>query len=167
MKNVIFDLDLTLVDSSIAEDERKNRNWSRVYALIPEFYIYDGLNEVFRFIRLNTIRVCIVSTAPSSYVRKVVDYFNIPFNFIIGYQDVKPIKPHPAPMLLALQLLESTNDNVVSFGDRVIDLESSFKAGIYSVGCSWGSKEDVSLRNSTFANSIIDYPREMIDFILD
>ena len=34
---VIFDLDQTLIDSSIAETERKRRNWKGVYELIPKF----------------------------------------------------------------------------------------------------------------------------------
>lgn len=61
MKNVIFDLDMTLVDSSIAESARKQRNWPLVYSMIPSFTLYSGMGEVFDFIRNNNIRVAIVS----------------------------------------------------------------------------------------------------------
>ena len=37
---LIFDLDMTLVDSSIAETARKNRRWGDVYNLIPQFTLY-------------------------------------------------------------------------------------------------------------------------------
>ena len=34
-KAVIFDLDLTLVDSSLSESARRIRDWKTVYTLIP------------------------------------------------------------------------------------------------------------------------------------
>ena len=72
----------------------------------------------------------------------------MPIDFIVGYHDAKPIKPSPAPMLKALQLLESTPGNAVSFGDRGIDILSSKGAGILSVACVWGTKEAELLRAS-------------------
>jgi HAD superfamily hydrolase (TIGR01549 family) len=167
MKNVIFDLDLTLVDSTIAEEELKKRNWTRVDFFMPDFVLYKGLYDVFKYIRNFNIQVCIVSTAPKPYIEKVVRQFNIPCNFIVGYYDAKPIKPHPSPMLRALEHLQSSKVDVVSFGDQVIDLESSHRAGIYSIGCTWGSKETDLLRNSAYTNYIIDHPREIIDFIIE
>lgn len=35
MKNIIFDLDLTLVDTTICEPSRHERNWQQTYNLIP------------------------------------------------------------------------------------------------------------------------------------
>ena len=61
MKSIIFDLDLTLVDSTIAESARKAKDWQLVYSLIPQFSIYDGLENVFDIIRKHDIKVCIVS----------------------------------------------------------------------------------------------------------
>ena len=88
----IFDLDLTLVDSTIAESYRRSRNWAAVYSLIPQFTVYDGFDEVFDFIKQNGIKVGIVSTGPSVYVQKVVDHFRFPVDFIVGYHDA-PGKP--------------------------------------------------------------------------
>ena len=85
--SVIFDLDLTLVDSSIAEEARQGRNWPLVYSLIPQFTLYDGMRDVFDFIRNAGIEVAIVSTAPSIYVRKVIDHFSIPVHTVIGYDE--------------------------------------------------------------------------------
>lgn len=46
MCKVIFDLDLTLVVSSIAEETRRGINWPPVYSLYPRFKLYDGRQEV-------------------------------------------------------------------------------------------------------------------------
>lgn len=148
MRKIIFDLDLTLVDTSIVEQYRKTREWEKVYSLIPQCSVYDGLNEVFDIIRKHNIQTCIVSTSPRPYIERIINYFNLPINSIVAYHDAKPIKPHPAPMLKALELLGCTPEEAISFGDRVIDIQSSNAAGIESVACFWGTKEKSKLLHS-------------------
>ncbi len=149
MKGIIFDLDLTLVDSTIAENARSHRDWQHVYSLIPQFCLYPGVDEVFRYIRSNRQRlaIAIVSTAPSSYVSRVVNYFNMPIDTIIGYHDATR-KPSPAGMILAMQRMGTLPEDTISFGDRAIDIQASKAAGIKSIACTWGTKEAFLLRQS-------------------
>lgn len=70
MKSVIFDLDLTLVDTTCLEFLRHNRNWQEAYKRIPETAMYDGMNEVLEVIRTHHIPCAIVSTSPRPYVEK-------------------------------------------------------------------------------------------------
>lgn len=163
MKSIIFDLDLTLVDSTIAEEARSRRNWQLVYSLIPRFSLYPGMENVFQYIRSNEIKVAIVSTAPSVYVQRVVNYFNIPVNTIIGYHDA-PRKPSPAGMHLAMQRLNSVPSETISFGDRAIDILASKNAGIYSVACIWGTKERQQLLSS-MPDNVINTPIEINSLI--
>ena len=97
-KNIIFDLDLTLVDTTLAEPYRSKRDWNGAYSVLPQCTVYEGLDEIFDIIRKFGIKTCIVSTSPRTYVEKVVQQFNLPINHIVAYHDAKPIKPHPAPM---------------------------------------------------------------------
>lgn len=163
-KGIIFDLDLTLVDTTKVESARHERNWQLAYSLIPECYVYDGLDEVFGIIRRFNIQTCIVSTSPKPYIEKIVKHFQLPIKYIIGYHDAKPIKPHPAPMVKALELLELPNEECISFGDRAIDIESSNAANIESVACFWGTKEKKLLLNSNYKHAIIK-PNEIITLI--
>lgn len=164
MRKIIFDLDLTLVDTTIIEQARHDRNWNLAYSLIPNCMLYDGLQEVFEIIRQHNVDTCIVSTSPSAYVEKVVNHFNIPVKHIVGYHDAKPIKPHPAPMLKALELLGCSAENAISFGDRLIDIQSSNSAGIESIACFWGTKEKQLLLHSGYKHAIIK-PNEIITLI--
>lgn len=164
MKSVIFDLDLTLVDTSALEELREKREWSTVYSLIPSTSLYDGLRDVLNIIQKHNICVAIVSTSPSSYIEKIVDYHKIPAQYIIGYHDAKPIKPHPAPMLKALELLGCSAKEAISFGDRVIDIQASNAAGIESVACFWGTKEKSDLLRSDYSHAIIR-PDEILTLI--
>lgn len=163
-KNIIFDLDLTLVDTTICEQGRHDRNWSLVYSLIPQCSVYEGLENVFEIIRKHDIMTCIVSTSPRIYVEKIVQQFNLPIKHIVAYHDAKPIKPHPAPMLKALELMDCNAKNAISFGDRVIDIQSSNSAGIESVACFWGTKERVELVKSDYTHAIIK-PNEILTMI--
>ena len=165
MKGIIFDLDLTLVDSTIAEEARSRRDWQRVYSLIPQFKLYPGIESVFEYIRTNRDRVAvaIVSTAPSSYVGRVVNHFNIPVDTIVGYHDAQR-KPSPAGMYLAMQRMGVNASETVSFGDRAIDIHASNAAGIKSVACLWGTKEEVILRASG-ASSFAESPNDILIYL--
>lgn len=161
---VIFDLDLTLVDTTLAEPYRSKRDWNGAYAVLFQCTVYDGLEQVFNVIRKYNIHTCIVSTSPRTYVEKVVQQFNLPVNYIVAYHDAKPIKPHPAPMLKALEFLHCRPIDAISFGDRAIDIQSSNGAGIESVACFWGTKEKKELLNSGYSHAIIK-PHEILTLI--
>lgn len=163
MRKIIFDLDLTLVDSSIAEEARIRRNWPLVRSLIPKFKIYDGLQDVFDFIRSNGIEVAIISTAPSSYVWSVTSYFKIPVHTVIGFHDAAR-KPSPEGMIKAMNLMNASSKEMISFGDRSIDILASKAAGIKSVGCLWGTKEEKRLISSR-PDIILQYPSGIIGLL--
>lgn len=164
MKNIIFDLDLTLVDTTPLESYRHNKDWNGAYQNIHLCKLYDGMENIFNIIRNHNIKTCIVSTAPKTYVEKVAAHFQIPYNVIVGYHDAKPIKPHPAQMFKALELLGVEAKNTISFGDRVIDIQSSNAAGVESVACFWGTKEKKELLRSGYSHAIIK-PEEIFTLI--
>ena len=164
MKSIIFDLDMTLIDSSISESARRKRDWPEVYSLIPMFNLYPGMNEVFTYIRQNRNKVAIVSTAPRPYVERVCRQFNIPYDASFGYHDCGRIKPAPDGMIRALSAIGSLACETFSFGDRVIDIQASNAAGITSIACLWGTKESSALASS-HPSYIITSPLEILDII--
>lgn len=164
MKSVIFDLDLTLIDTSCLEQFRHNRQWSEAYANIPNTSMYDGIGNVLDIIREHSIPCAIVSTSPRPYVEKIVAHYNLPVQHIVSYHDAKPIKPHPAQMLKALELMGKSAKEAISFGDRAIDIQASNAAGIESVACFWGTKEKGELLHSGYSHAIVR-PDEILTLI--
>lgn len=154
MRDIIFDLDMTLVDSSIAEYARKRREWQNVYSMIPRFLLYPGMDSVFSFIRENGNKVAVVSTSPRPYVERVCRYFDIPTNVILGYHDCGRIKPAPDGFFRAMSALNISPDNTISFGDRAIDIEAANAAGVISVACLWGTNEFDALISSNPTHTI-------------
>lgn len=164
MKSIIFDLDLTLIDTTILEPLRHSRQWQEAYRRIPETTMYEGISQVLDIIRKHNIPCAIVSTSPRPYVEKIVEHFNLPVQHIVSYHDAKPIKPHPAQMLKALELMGKNAKEVISFGDRVIDIQASNAAGIESVACFWGTKEKSELLHSDYSHAIVK-PDEILTLI--
>ena len=164
MKSVIFDLDLTLIDTTCLEQFRHNRQWQEAYANIPNTSMYEGIFSILEIIRKHKITTAIVSTSPRPYVEKIVSYYNIPAQHIVSYHDAKPIKPHPAQMLKALELMGVQAKDTISFGDRVIDIQASNAAGIESVACFWGTKEKGELLRSGYSHAIVK-PEEILTLI--
>lgn len=164
VKSIIFDLDMTLVDSSIAEQARRDREWRQVYNLIPNFCLYNGLDLVFDYINAQNIKVAIVSTSPRAYIKQVCEYFQIPFDYIIGYHDAKPIKPHPAPIYKALTLLETPAEHSIALGDKATDIIAAHRAKVTAIACTWGSGDMEKLFNSQ-PNYILYTPTEIINII--
>lgn len=164
MKGVIFDLDLTLVDTSVLENARKMRNWYEAYRLIPYTSMYTGILEVLNFIKAHGIKMAIVSSSPRPYVERIVSHYQIPASFIVGYHDAHPIKPHPAPMLKALELMNEKAEDVLSFGDRAIDMIASKRAGIKAIACLWGTKERNMLLGTGY-DQVISSPLEILTCI--
>lgn len=164
IKGVIFDLDLTLVDTTLLENARKTRNWHEAYRLIPYTSIYAGIQKVLDYINAQGIKMAIVSSSPRPYVERIVGYYQIPASFIVGYHDAHPVKPHPAPMLRALKLMNEKAEDVLSFGDRAIDMIASKKAGIKAIACLWGTKERSMLLETAY-DQAISSPLEILPYL--
>ncbi|EIY18795.1 HAD hydrolase, family IA [Phocaeicola dorei CL02T00C15] len=157
-------MDLTLVDTTCLEESRHSRNWNQAYNLIPQTTMYDGIAEVLEIIRKNNIKTTIVSTSPRPYIERLIKYYDIPAQYIVGYHDAQPIKPHPAPMLKALEMMGVSAKETISFGDRAIDIQASNAAEIESVACFWGTKERSALLRSGYSHAIIN-PKEILTLI--
>jgi phosphoglycolate phosphatase-like HAD superfamily hydrolase len=144
---LIFDLDQTLIDSSLAEPYRKPSKWGMAYQQIPHFTLYDGIQKVLNHLAEKEIPYCIVTSSPSTYCSKVCAFWEIRSENMICYHDTPSgqKKPHPAPILLALNKLQIDAKNALSFGDRDIDIISSNNAGVGSVACLWGASDTHTL----------------------
>lgn len=69
------------------------------------------------------------------------------FDVIVSADDVVNPKPHPEPILKALDMLKITPEQAIYVGDSLFDIDSSQQAGVRIIGVSWGarSREDLML----------------------
>jgi HAD superfamily hydrolase (TIGR01509 family) len=160
---VIFDLDLTLIDSNIAEPFRKKRDWSNVYKLIPKFTIYDGILDLLVYLNQQRIPLCLVTSSPRPYCEKVMKHFGLRFNYMVSYHDTNNHKPHPEPIKLAIRHLNIEQKNCYALGDHPNDLEAARAAGTISVGCLWGAHNPELIINSK-PDLIFKTPQKALEY---
>ncbi len=118
------------------------------------------LNDAIQCLKLASTfaRLGIVTTKTTQYTTPILKNMDILkyFEVIIGRQEVIHPKPHPEPILKAMQLMNINNKNynIYMVGDTKLDLIAANDAGVNSVGvlCGYGSLKNMS----KYSNMIYD-----------
>jgi pyrophosphatase PpaX len=58
---------------------------------------------------------------------------------VVGMEDTTAHKPDPAPLLLAVEKLNSSRSDAVYVGDAVVDVRAAQAAGLDSIAVTWGA----------------------------
>jgi phosphoglycolate phosphatase len=82
----------------------------------------------------------VVTTKTSKYTKLLLEKFGILelFGAVIGREDVEHLKPHPEPVLKAMELLNSSPTSTFMIGDTCLDMESAKRAGAIGIGVKTG-----------------------------
>lgn len=139
---VIFDLDQTIIDSSIAYYERRNRNWNNVYSLIPQMQPYHGVIKLIRKLIEIGVEVAIVTSSPRPYCIKVLNFLKISTSDVIAvcYHDTDKHKPDPEPITYAISKMKNQEGKkIIAIGDEEKDVIAANAAGIISILGFWGN----------------------------
>jgi len=85
------------------------------------------------------------------------------FSVIIAYNDVPrgKKKPNPYPIHLAMQWAEIPENQMVYIGDAPSDIQAAKRAGVTSVGVTWGLYE-VSVISYEEPDYLIENPEELL-----
>ncbi len=62
------------------------------------------------------------------------------FDVLIGLDDVENAKPHPEPILKAMNLLHANPMTTLMVGDNYHDIEAGHNAGVKTAGVAWSLK---------------------------
>lgn len=68
------------------------------------------------------------------------------FDAVVGDDDMRPLKPHPAPVLEACRLLDVPPQRAIMVGDTTFDVGAGVGAGTWTVGVLWGIHDAARLR---------------------
>lgn len=95
-------------------------------------------------------RLGIVTTKTTKYTIPLLEDMGLLqyFEIIIGRQEVKNPKPHPEPILKAMESLNVSTDDydIFMIGDTKLDLIAAKEADIYGIGvlCGYGEQEELA-----------------------
>ena len=95
----------------------------------------EAVKEAASFARLG-----IVTTKTGLYSRELMEHFGLMeyFEVLIGREHVENPKPHPEPILKAIEQMSGGAESVWMIGDTCLDIESSKRAGIECVAVTSG-----------------------------
>jgi DNA processing protein len=129
-KAFLFDLDQTLVDSSLLESMRSSRNWKEVLSNLDLVKPVAGVTEFLNSLKSQGIQCGLVTSSPKHYASAICRKLNWDFDVIVAYHDTKRHKPEPEPLLKAIELLNFDNEDVIYIGDDIKDKQASVAANI-------------------------------------
>jgi ATP-dependent DNA helicase RecQ len=157
IKAIIFDLDLTIFNSTPLKDLMSNRNWDLVYKNIPNCKFYDNSINTIKHLRNNGIKVVIFTNSPKKYVSEVLNFGSIEVDYIISYYDVQNHKPHPEGVYKTMQNFSLSNKELLYIGDSNIDYETAKNARVSYFNVEWGETtyQDINKVNYTNFFSIL------------
>jgi phosphoglycolate phosphatase-like HAD superfamily hydrolase len=134
---VVFDLDDTLVDTQSIRSLREERKWALARSSVSKTLIFPGIAEIISLCEHRDLPVAVVTNSPSVYALAVLEHHGLTPTATVCYHDTKRHKPHPDPILHALEISGIDAEGAIGVGDSLIDHLSYQSAGLVSVGAGW------------------------------
>ena len=167
MPAFIFDLDMTLLDSSLLEPIRKQLRWKQVESHIGsvEPFRVGSLSphELPQRLKEKGHEIAIVTSAPRRYAKQLIKHFNITSDVLVAWDDTEHHKPDPAPIEMALDQLGVDAEHAYFVGDSIEDVEASYHAGVVSIGAGWGVRNYEEF-SSAAPDILLCKPRSLLRF---
>ncbi|MGB0652711.1 MAG: HAD family hydrolase [Thermoplasmatota archaeon] len=101
---------------------------------------YPGVRETIEALHQEGRQQAIVTTKGEEEAKELLANLDFahPFGAIVGDDDVRPIKPDPAPVYAACGRLGQQPDVAVMIGDTIYDVAAGKAAGAAAIGVTWG-----------------------------
>lgn len=162
---IIFDFDLTLVDTKPMEALRRARNWDAVMAHASGLEVYDGIHELLADLDARQQTLAIVTKSPDMVPRYFVERYQWPIRIVLGYHQVRRRKPDPEGLLLAMQRAGAEPEGTFHVGDQPEDTEAARAAGVTAIGAGWGIADTRELAASK-PDRLFRRVREIREYLL-
>lgn len=155
-----------------AFDEERAEELVRVYRehnepLHDDLVAFEGIERVLDRLRAEGRQLGIVTAKR----RKTVDlaFAILPleryFDSVVTSEQTEHHKPHPEPVLTALDRLGSTPEEAAFVGDSPFDMGAGKAAGVFTVAVSWGKIHSVERLRETGADTVVHSPEQLLDVL--
>jgi pyrophosphatase PpaX len=135
--------------------------------LHAELQSFAGIEPVLDELRAEGRRLAIVTAKR----RKTVDlaFAVLPleryFDAVVTSESTARHKPHPDPVLAALELLDSRPEEAAFVGDSPYDVGAGKAAGVFAVAVSWGKIHPEERLLAAGADIVVRSPEELLDVL--
>ena len=163
---IIFDFDLTLVNTQPTEKLRSERKWKDVMAQAGKLEVYSGITELLKELAARNQTLGIVTNSPDMAPHYLIKQHEWPIEIVLGYHQVSRKKPDPEGLFLAMKRAGANPDNTFHVGDQPEDTEASRAANVTSIGAGWGLVDTRFLQASA-PDHFFASVDELRDFLLE
>jgi pyrophosphatase PpaX len=161
-----------IYDQMRAFDEERAEELVRVYRehnepLHDELVAFEGIERVLQQLKAEGRQLGIVTAKR----RRTVDlaFAILPleryFDAVVTAEQTEHHKPHPEPVLTALDRLHAKPAEAAFVGDSPFDMGAGKAAGVFTVGVSWGKIHPVERLLETGADTVVHLPEELLDVL--
>jgi len=104
--------------------------------------VFPTVEETLQQLKASGKKLAVVSAKMRDGVELALEMTNLRqyFEVIVSVDDVEKPKPHPEPVLKALEQLGGNKEAALMVGDNSHDIESGNNAGVKTVGVKWSVK---------------------------
>jgi phosphoglycolate phosphatase len=129
-------------------------------------HLYPGIEEMLDCLYSRNIQMAILSNKPQEFTDVMVSRYLSKWHFevIAGAVPSIPKKPDPAMAQQICEKMSLLPSQCVFLGDSEIDIKTAHRAGMFSVGATWGFRSAQELISSG-ARTLITYPSELLKLI--
>lgn len=129
---------------------------------------YPGIPELLSNLKDNGLSLAVASNKYESAVVKIINHFfgENYFDVVMGNVEGLPRKPDPSIIFSILLKHPTPKSEVMFIGDSGIDIETGKRAGVESIGVTWGFRSKYELRQAC-ADHIVSSPEEILNFLED
>ncbi|WP_276356023.1 pyrophosphatase PpaX [Cohnella caldifontis] len=112
--------------------------------------LFPGVAEVVPVLKREGIKLGIVTTKMRASTERALRLFGLwdQMDAIVTLDDVEHAKPHPEPVLKAMEAVGAKASGTIMVGDSAVDIESAIRAGAVPVGVAWSLKGEAVLRDA-------------------
>lgn len=164
-----------LLERALPEAERTPENVDLLRTHFKEYYgshladntvPYPGIPELLAQLRDRGVNVAVASNKYQAAVDRLIrDFFpTVEWAAIEGQKEGVPVKPDPSIVFEILGKCPTPKDDVIYIGDSGVDMETAYRAGVTSIGVTWGFRPESELREH-YANHIVSSPAEILPLL--
>jgi phosphoglycolate phosphatase len=127
---------------------------------------YPGIAAMLSELQSRGIKLAVLSNKPHEHTRQMIEkLFGMDlFDAVIGQRPDIPLKPDPASALEIAKMLGLEPSQLAMVGDTAMDMQTGRKAGMATVGVTWGFRDRRELIDNG-GEHIIDEPRQLIELL--
>ena len=127
---------------------------------------YQGIPELLKVLSQQGIKLAVASNKYHEAVVRLINHYFPNENWVAieGHKEGYQVKPDPSIVSDILLKSPTPKDEVLYIGDSGVDMDTARRAGVESVGVTWGFRPISELREH-YADNIINHPGEILEII--